>query len=138
VWRTEFVDMVHEEVAGTWLTPYILGTGLFNRYLRSLGARVGRDVSCDTWSLTEFDLIELGDGAHVSKDSDLQTHLFHDRMMRTGPVHLGSGSTVGARTVLLPETAVGTDVNIGPKSLVMRGEHLASDTTWQGIPVVGR
>jgi non-ribosomal peptide synthetase-like protein len=138
VWRTEFVDMIHEQVAGTWLTPYILGTGLFNLYLRSLGARIGRDVWCDTWSLTEFDLIELGDGVRISKDCDLQTHLFHDRMMRTGTVRIGADSTVGTRSVLLPETRISNDVNIRPKSLVMRGEHLAPGTTWQGNPVVGQ
>jgi non-ribosomal peptide synthetase-like protein len=138
VWRTEFVDAIHEQVAGSWLTPYIIGTGVFSLYLRSMGARVGSDVWCETASLTEFDLLELGDGVQVSKQSDVQTHLFHDRMMQTGPVWIGPGATIGVRTVVLPETVIGSGVDVGPRSLVMRGEQLASGTAWQGVPVVGR
>ena len=137
VWRTELVNAVHEHVAGAWLTPFVIGTEVFNIYLRSMGTRVGNDVWCETWSITEFDLVDLGDGVSVSPDSDLQTHLFHDRMMRVGGVKIGAGSTIGTHSVVLPETELGQSVTIGPGSLVMRGESLADGSSWQGIPIVG-
>jgi non-ribosomal peptide synthetase-like protein len=137
VWRTELVNAMHEHVAGTWLTPYVIGTELFNTYLRSMGTRVGNDVWCDSWSITEFDLVDLDDGVSISQDCDIQTHLFHDRMMSVGPVKIGAGSTIGVDAVVLPEAVLGQNVMIGSKSLVMRGESLASGTSWQGIPIVG-
>jgi non-ribosomal peptide synthetase-like protein len=129
---------MHEHVAGTWLTPYVIGTEVFNIYLRSMGTRVGNDVWCGSWSITEFDLVDLDDGVSISKDCDIQTHLFHDRMMSVGPVKIGAGSTIGVDAVLLPEAVLGQNVMIGSKSLVMRGESLASGTSWQGIPIVGK
>jgi non-ribosomal peptide synthetase-like protein len=136
VWRTELVNAMHEHVAGTWLTPYVIGTEIFNVYLRSMGSRIGNDVWCESWSITEFDLVELQDGVSVSKDCDVQTHLFHDRMMSVGAVKVGAGSTIGIDSVVLPEAVLEEDVTIGPKSLVMRGEVLASGTSWQGVPIV--
>ena len=137
VWRTELVNAMHEHVAGTWLTPYVIGTEVFNSYLRSMGTRVGNDVWCDSWSITEFDLVDLDDGVSISQDCDIQTHLFHDRMMSVGPVKIGAGSTIGVDAVVLPEAVLGQNVMIGSKSLVMRGESLASGTSWQGVPIVG-
>lgn len=136
VWRTEFVNAMHEDVAGTWFTPFVIGTEIFNIYLRSMGSKIGNDVWCETWSITEFDLVELGDGVTVSKDCDVQTHLFHDRMMRVGAVKIGAGSIVGTNSVILPEAELEEHVTIGAKSLVMRGELLAAGTSWQGTPIV--
>lgn len=138
VWRTELVNSMHEHVAGAWLTPYVIGSEVFNIYLRSMGSHIGNDVWCDAWSVTEFDLVHLGDGVSISKDCDIQTHLFHDRMMTVGPVKIGAGSTIGANSVILPETELEENVTIGSKSLVMRGEMLTAGTSWQGIPIVAR
>ena len=137
VWRTEFVNAVHDHVAGAWFTPFVLGTEIYNIYLRTLGVQIGNDVWCETPLITEFDLVEIGDGASISATCDLQTHLFHDRMMRVGGVKVGAGSTIGTHSVVLPEAELGESVTVGPRSLVMRGESLASGTSWQGIPIIG-
>ena len=136
VWRTEFVNAMHEHVAGTWFTPFAIGTEMFNIYLRTMGSKIGNDVWRDTWTMTEFDLVELGDGVTVSKDCDVQTHLFHDRMMRVGAVKIGAGSIVGTNSVILPEAVLEDHVTVGAKSLVMRGELLTAGTSWQGTPIV--
>ena len=49
-------------------------------WLRSLGARIGRGVWCETYWLPEADLVELGDGSTVNRGCVVQTHLFHDRI----------------------------------------------------------
>ena len=135
VWRTELVNAMHEHVAGTWFTPFVIGTEVFNVYLRTMGARIGNDVWCESWSFTEFDLVDLGDGVSVSPNCDVQTHLFHDRMMSVGPVKIGAGSTIGTHSVVLPEAVLLENVTLGAKSLVMRGEVLGAGTSWQGIPI---
>ena len=138
VWRTEMVEALHDHVAGVWLRPFAAGTGLANAYLRSMGAEVGRSAWCESWSVTEFDLVHLDADAYVSEDCDLQTHLFHDRMRSTGAVRVGAGATLGPRCVVLPGAAVGAGAVLHPRSLVMRGEELPSGSAWQGVPAVPR
>ena len=65
----------------------------------------------------------------------LQTHLFHDRLMRIGSVHLGAGSSLGPHSIALPGTSIGAGASIGAGSLVMRGEHVPAGTRWAGNPI---
>jgi non-ribosomal peptide synthetase-like protein len=105
-------------------------------YLRAMGARVGSDVWCETLALTEFDLVELGDGAVVNRFACVETHLFHDRLMRIGPTTLRPGATLGPSSAVLPDTVLGTRCSVGGRSVVLRGEELPPGTRWHGAPVV--
>ncbi|PVU84280.1 amino acid adenylation protein, partial (plasmid) [Cellulomonas sp. WB94] len=78
VWRNELADTFVETVAVPWFARSALGTPALNVWLRSLGARIGRGVWCETIWLPEADLVALGDGASVNRGCVLQTHLFHD------------------------------------------------------------
>jgi non-ribosomal peptide synthetase-like protein len=105
-------------------------------YLRAMGAKVGRGVWCETMAVTEFDLVDLGDGCVVNRHAVLETHLFHDRLMRIGPASMGAGSTLGPSSALLPDTRLGAGTCVGGRSVVMRGEELPAGTRWHGAPVV--
>ncbi|AEW98485.1 Pls/PosA family non-ribosomal peptide synthetase [Streptantibioticus cattleyicolor] len=135
VWRNELYDTFVEEVAMPWLGSAVIGTPLLNAWLRTLGARIGRGVWCDSHWLPETDLVRLDDGASVNRGCVLQTHLFHDRLMRVDAVHLGRGATLGPHSIALPATTVADGTVVGPASLVMRGERLPADTRWLGNPV---
>lgn len=111
------------------------GTPYLNLWLRSLGARIGRGVWCETHWLPESDLVTVGAGASVNRGTVLQTHLFHDRVMRLGPVHLGTGSTTGPHSIVLLNSSLGANTTVGPASLVMRGENVPDATRWLGNPV---
>jgi non-ribosomal peptide synthetase-like protein len=136
VWRDEIINSVQDQLAGTWLLHGALGTPLMSVYLRALGAKVGRDVWCETMSLTEFDLVELGDGCVVNRIACIETHLFHDRLLRIGRATLGPGSSLGPASAVLPDTVVGAGACVGGRSVVLRGEELPPGTRWQGAPVV--
>ena len=71
------------------------GTPLLTVWLRTLGAKIGRGVWCETYWLPEADLVRLGDGATVNRGCVVQTHLFHDRVMSMDKVTLGAGATLG-------------------------------------------
>ncbi|WP_084269904.1 Pls/PosA family non-ribosomal peptide synthetase [Patulibacter minatonensis] len=137
VWRDEFVNSAQEQLAGAWLMSSAIGTPLMSVYLRLLGARVGRGVWCETMALTEFDLVDLGDGSVVNRRACVETHLFHDRVMKIGPSTLGRGSTIGPGSAVLPDTTIGDGTTIGGRSVVLRGEELPAGTRWHGAPVVG-
>ncbi len=100
------------------------GTPLMSVYLRAMGTKVGRDVWCDTLTITEFDMVELADGCVINRFACVETHLFHDRLMRIGPTRLGAGSTLGPSSALLPDTVLGDGAVVGGRSVVMRGEEL--------------
>ena len=136
VWRDEIVNSCQESLAGAWLLMHALGTPVMSVYLRAMGASVGRDVWCGTLALTEFDLVELGDGSALNRGSCVQTHLFHDRLMRLGPCTLGPGSTLGPNSAVLPDSKVGAGASVGGRSVVLRGEQLPENSRWHGCPVV--
>ncbi|MFB9903116.1 Pls/PosA family non-ribosomal peptide synthetase [Allokutzneria oryzae] len=135
VWRNELFDNFVEVLAVPWLVTASLGTPTLNAWLRTLGAKIGRGVWCETHWLPETDLVRLGDGATVNRGTVLQTHLFHDRLMRLDRVDLEDGATLGPRSIMLPGTRVEPMTTIGPASLVMRGETVPTATRWCGNPI---
>jgi non-ribosomal peptide synthetase-like protein len=135
VWRTELADTFVEMLAVPWLANRAMGTPLLNVWLRSLGAKIGRGVWCETYWLPESDLVRLGDGAAVNRGCVLQTHLFHDRIMSMDTVTLDRGATLGPHGIALPAARIGAAATVGPASLVMRGEVVPDGSRWLGNPI---
>jgi non-ribosomal peptide synthetase-like protein len=135
VWRNEVADTFVETVAAPWFARAASGTPVMNLWLRGLGAKIGRGVWCETYWLPEADLVTLGDGATVNRGCVVQTHLFHDRIMRMDTVVLEAGSTLGTHCVALPAARLGAGATVGPGSLVMRGDEVPASTRWQGNPI---
>ncbi|TQL47068.1 non-ribosomal peptide synthetase-like protein [Homoserinimonas aerilata] len=135
VWRTEVADTFVEMVAAPWFAQAAAGSPALVWWLRSLGAKIGRGVWCDSYWLPEADLAHLDDGATVNRGCVVQTHLFHDRIMSMDTVTLAAGATLGPHSVVLPAATIGTDGTVGPASLVMRGETVPAGTRWSGNPI---
>ncbi|WP_442929035.1 Pls/PosA family non-ribosomal peptide synthetase [Mycobacterium sp. MS1601] len=135
VWRNELADTFVETVAAPWFARAASGTPVMNLWLRGLGAKIGRGVWCETYWLPEADLVTLARAATVNRGCVVQTHLFHDRIMRMDTVILEEGATLGTHCVALPAAKVGAGATIGPASLVMRGDEVPPSTRWQGNPI---
>jgi non-ribosomal peptide synthetase-like protein len=135
VWRNELADTFVEAVAAPWFARPATGTPVLNLWLRSMGARIGRGVWCETYWLPEADLIHLQAGSTVNQGCVVQTHLFHDRVLSMDTVTLRTGSTLGPNSVILPAATLGRHATVGPVSLVMRGEFVPDRTRWIGNPI---
>ncbi|MET9889840.1 Pls/PosA family non-ribosomal peptide synthetase [Streptomyces sp. NPDC006465] len=135
VWRNELADTFVEVVAVPWLAGSVPGTPLMTAWLRGLGARIGRGTWVESYWLPETDLVTLGDAATVNRGCVLQTHLFHDRILRTDTVVLREGATLGPGGIVLPGSTVGARSTLGPASLVMAAESVPDDTRWLGNPI---
>jgi non-ribosomal peptide synthetase-like protein len=135
VWRNELADTFVEVLAVPWLAGAVRGTPLMSAWLRGLGAHIGRGVWVDSYWLPETDLVTLGDAATVNRGCVLQTHLFHDRILRTDTVVLREGATLGPGGIVLPGSTVGARTTLGPASLVMAAESVPDDTRWLGNPI---
>ncbi|MBV1937683.1 amino acid adenylation domain-containing protein [Streptomyces sp. BV286] len=135
VWRNELADTFVEVVAVPWLAGSVPGTPVLNLWLRALGARIGKGVWVESYWLPETDLVTLEDAATVNRGCVLQTHLFHDRILRTDTVVLREGATLGPGGIVLPGSSVGARSTLGPASLVMAAETVPDDTRWLGNPI---
>ncbi|WP_225098317.1 Pls/PosA family non-ribosomal peptide synthetase [Streptomyces sp. CoH27] len=135
VWRNELADTFVEVLAVPWLAGSVPGTPVLTAWLRGLGARIGRGVWVESYWLPETDLVTLEDAATVNRGCVLQTHLFHDRILRTDTVVLREGATLGPGGIVLPGSTVGARTTLGPASLVMAAESVPDDTRWLGNPI---
>ena len=135
VWRNELADTFVEMLAVPWGVRAATGTAVLTIWLRSLGARIGRGVWCETHWLPEADLVRLEQGSSVNRGCVLQTHLFHDRIMSLDSVTLAEGATLGPHGVILPGATIGASTTVGPSSLVMRGEDVPAHSRWTGNPI---
>ena len=135
VWRSEAATTTYEALAVPYLLEFLRGTPWLPVLLRLLGARIGRRVYLNTTDLTEPDLVSVGDEAMLNEDSGPQTHLFEDRVMKTGTIKIGARTSIGARSIVLYDSEIGHDTTLDPLSLVMKGEVLAPGTQWAGSPV---
>ena len=54
--------------------------------------------------------------------------------MKVGRVHLGQGITVGGNATVLYDTNVGDFAQIGPLSIIMKGETIPAHSAWHGAP----
>ena len=99
-----------------------------------MGSKIAPSVYLDTTDITEHDCVTIGEHSELNALCCPQTHLFEDRVMKIDEVIIGKRVTMGARCTVLYSASVGDDVQLGPLTLVMKGETLPARTRWEGTP----
>ncbi|MCA9000368.1 MAG: amino acid adenylation domain-containing protein, partial [Planctomycetes bacterium] len=115
----------------------VQGTCLHNWVLRSLGAKVGRDVYLHRgvgFPLGGWDLIELGDGVTVCQDAELRPVEWHAGHLILGRVVLGEQATVDVRAGLSPGAKLGARSYLRPHAWLPGHVETGSNETWDGVP----
>ncbi len=135
VWLNEMVNGAYESVAAPTLTP-MFGTPFVAPFLRLMGCRIGRRAYIATALFSEWDLVQVGDDVALNHGVVLQNHLFEDRIFKSSSLVIGAEVSVGNMTVVLYDSEIEDGAAVGPLSLVMKGETLARQTRWHGIPTV--
>ncbi len=135
VWRSEAITTTYEALSVPFLLDFLRGTPYLPMALRLLGVKIGKRVWLNTTDITEYDMVSIGDDSALNEDCGPQTHLFEDRVMKVGRIQIGERCTIGVRTIILYDSEMGDDVSLEPLSLVMKGERLASSTSWTGSPI---
>ncbi len=134
--RTEAVAVMYWGLAGKVLLEHLRGTPFLPWVLRVFGTKTGKGIYMDMTDITEFDCVTIGDYCTLNSLSALQTHLYEDRVMKVGRVHLAQGVMVGALSTVLYDTHIGDYVRLSPLTVVMKGEALPAHTEWAGAPAV--
>lgn len=136
VWRDELAWTFIEGLAKPWASSTLLGTPVMNVFFRALGAKIGHNVWCETWYLDDPDLVSIGNNVVIGRNSDIQTHLFHDRLLRLDTVTIESNVSIGSSTYVLPGSVIASDAEIGAGSLVPRNESVPGNSSWWGNPII--
>lgn len=132
--RTEAMTTLYWGTAGKILLDAFRGTPMLPFALRLFGAKIGKGVFMDSTDITEFDCVSIGDFASINATSNLQTHLFEDRVMKIGRIEIGRGVSIGALTTVLYDTRIGDYAELGVLTIVMKGEAIPPHTRWAGAP----
>ncbi len=135
VWKTELITGFVENFMNTVFASHLQGTVFLPWYFRLMGVKIGKRACIHTMDFTDFDLVTMGDDVALNEEATIQTHLFEDRVMKLGPIKIGSRVTVGSYALVLYSTTIEDDVKIGDLSLVMKGETLPKNTRWAGSPI---
>ncbi|MBY0408706.1 MAG: peptide synthetase, partial [Burkholderiaceae bacterium] len=134
VWLAEAATNMYEGIAVPNFLRYLRGTPWLPVALNLLGARIATSAYLDTTDMTEFDCVQIGAHSELNALCCPQTHLFEDRVMKIDDVVIGAKVTCGPRCTVLYSATVADGVQLGPLTLVMKGEALPAHTAWHGSP----
>ncbi len=117
--------------------PLVLfvGSPLYVFYLRALGAKVGRGVAIFSRNLPVCtDLLTIGEGTVIRKDSYFTGYRAHAGLVETGVVTLGRDALVGEATVIDIGTSMGDGAQLGHTSSLHAGQAVPDGERWHGSP----
>jgi non-ribosomal peptide synthetase-like protein len=134
VWLSEAATNLYEGIAVPNFLSYLRGTPWLPVAMNLLGCKIGRGVWLDTTDMTEFDCVHIGAHSEINAMCCPQTHLFEDRVMKIDHVRIGERVTIGARSTVLYGASVQDRAQLGPLTLVMKGETIPGGAVWTGNP----
>lgn len=134
VWLSEATTNMYEGITVPNFLRYLRGTPWLPLAMNMLGCRIAPSAYLDTTDITEFDCAYIGAHSELNALCCPQTHLFEDRVMKVDNVIIGEKVTVGARSTILYSATVGDNVQLGPTTLIMKGENIPAGSAWAGCP----
>jgi non-ribosomal peptide synthetase-like protein len=112
-----------------------VGSPLYAVYLRALGAKIGRGAVILSPNVPVCtDLLSIGDGAVIRKDSFFTCYRAHNRIIQTGTVSIGKDALVGEATVLDIWTSLGDGAQLGHASALHAEQTVPDGERWHGSP----
>jgi non-ribosomal peptide synthetase-like protein len=122
---------------GMWAAvplTFLEGSLLLVGYLRLMGCRIGRRALLGSGfaHVVDPDMLDFGDD--VTVQALFQAHTFEDRVLKVDHVHIASGASVAANTVILYGAEIGAGARVEPHSVVMKREALLPRTVYEGAP----
>ncbi|MFJ7072056.1 Pls/PosA family non-ribosomal peptide synthetase [Streptomyces sp. NPDC098781] len=143
-WKTRHIPVWSLAYVRFWIVktlvrsdPLVLfsGSPLYLLYLRALGAKVGRGAVVLSRNVPVCtDLLAIGDGTVIRKDSFFSCYRAHAGVIQPGPVTLGRDVLVSEATVLDIDTSLGDGAQLGHASSLHRGQAVPDGEHWHGSP----
>jgi non-ribosomal peptide synthetase-like protein len=110
------------------------GSSLYNWWLRSLGAKIGRDVIIGSMTLRAPDLLNIGDGTSIGNAVN-----FENARVEHGELHIGSitvehDACIGSYAVLEGDTRIAEFGHLEGQSALGEGKTVPAGRIWSGSP----
>ncbi len=118
-------------------SPLVLfaGSPLYVLYLRALGARIGRGVVIFSRNVPVCtDLLTIGEGTVIRKDTYFNCYRAHAGSIQTGRVTVGSNVVIGETSVLDINTSLGDGAQLGHASCLPFSQAIPAGQSWHGSP----
>ncbi|MGW9116935.1 Pls/PosA family non-ribosomal peptide synthetase [Streptomyces sp. NPDC055663] len=114
---------------------FFVGNPLYVLYLRALGARIGKGVTILSRNVPVCpDLLTVGAGTVIRKDSFFLCYRAHAGRIQTGRVTLGRDVFIGEKTVLDIDVSMGDGAQLGHTSTLYSGQTVPGGQRWHGSP----
>ena len=143
-WKTQQIRVWSLDYVRFWLVKLLIrtnplmffaGSPLYVIYLRMLGAKIGRGVVILSPTVPVCtDLLTIGDGTIINKDSVFNCYRAQGGMIQTGTVTIGRDVFVGEATVLDVQTWIGDGAQLGHTSSLHAGQFVPAGQRWHGSP----
>jgi len=109
-------------------------TPVWSAYMRWNGADFGRRVWVNSLGVSDHCLLEFGDDVVIGSGVHLSGHTVERGVVRTAPVRIGAGSTVGVNAHVEIGADIGPRCQIGSLSMVPKFSVLPGPGTYVGVP----
>jgi acetyltransferase-like isoleucine patch superfamily enzyme len=126
--------MVRIHVVRLFAGVIFRGSPIWSAYLRLNGARIGRRVYVNTLFISDHNLLELGDDVVIGSEVHISGHTVEGGIVKTAPVRLGNGVTIGVGTVVEIGVEIGAHAQIGALSFVPKHTTWPGGAVYAGIP----
>ena len=136
IWSLAYLRFWIVKTLVQW-NPIVLFTGspLFSFYLRTLGAKVGRGVVIfSTHVPICTDLLTIGDGTVIQKDSFINGYRAHAGFIQVGAITIGKNAVISESTVIDIDTSMGDGTQLGRASSLHAGQAVPDGERWHGSP----
>src|SRR2546426_5673775 len=112
-----------------------VGSPLYALYLRALGAKIGPGVVIFSRRVPVCtDLLTIGAGTVIRKESFFLCYRAHAGRIETGAVTLARNASSGERTVLDINTSMGDGAQLGHASALHSSQAVPPGERWHGSP----
>lgn len=126
--------MISTHVVRVLVGTFFRSSPLWTWYMKLNGARIGRGVYINSLSISDHNMLEMGDGVVIGESVHLSGHTVEGGLVKTGFVRLGRGVTVGLGSMVGIGVEAGDRCQIGALSVVPKNSRLDADTIYAGVP----
>jgi acetyltransferase-like isoleucine patch superfamily enzyme len=127
--------MISTHVVRVLVGTFFRSSPLWTWYMKLNGARIGRGVYINSLSISDHNLLIMGDGVVIGESVHMSGHTVEGGVVKTGYVRLGRGVTVGLGSMVAIGVDAGDRCQIGALSVVPKNTRLDAGAIYAGVPV---
>src|SRR5919106_1176273 len=126
--------MISTHVVRVLVGTFFRSSPLWTWYMKLNGARIGTGVYINSLSISDHNMLEIGDCVFIGESGHLSGHTVEGGVVKTGHVRLGRGVTVGLGSMVGIGVEAGDGCQIGALSVVPKNSRLEAAAIYAGVP----